>query len=466
MRHLILLALLAASAAAQLQPGKFLAITSGDATQKSIRHLDRFAGTDTPLNVTGVDWKKYTPFDLFIEDEKNFLLAVTYSPLTGEDEGHLFRVTWDGQSKSWKATQLNTAPMVPRTVGVIRLKDTIYLSAGTAGNGSAHDATLFQLPAKGGKPGVALALGKNCTPTPGPGNGTGGPIIAMGTTLHWFMWFGKATNGVEHWAVDTTQTPHVAKKVGNLPALAKRCSLPFLPVGICFDQASFLKAGGAMVIGSRTGDALWRDTSGNNLLHSAPPGQSTLPYTDLTESIAVNTDTGAVLMGDWNGTMEELTCGQHGTWKLNVQALNMSSGAWVQALKYIPAGSTYRKNSNGCPHPNQVYPCSYLNSLPVPGNLDFQLTLESPGIFAVVLFGLTSSSKNLGGWGAPGCWLHPSLATGVILPGTGQKGGFALKAPIPATMQRGWFAHVQWLVTDPKANALGLVVSDSRLLTF
>ena len=312
-------------------------------------------------------------------------------------------------------------------------------------------AEIWRLPAAGGAPATLYyhlsRAGVAGMPT---------TMVAVGTDLHVFMWYASTATAGEHVSVSTATAAPTLTRRGRLPfTTANTCSrIPVLPVEGSYDPRS-----GLIVLGGRSADVVWRMPTGVTVRHDvATPGGCPATRSNLSYALSVNTDTGAVLLGDGAGTLEEKIC-LDGTWRNNVQTV--LANAFVMSLDYFASGSLYRRTGGGCRQTNGQIPCNYVRSLPTRGNTNFALTVQTTsgsGLFAI---GATQVNLSLGAL-APGCVIGPALHfIGVGTPtATGLR---SATFTIPPGLPPGAFAYVQWAVPDP-INPLGWVFSDTRYI--
>ena len=440
---------------AQIPKGSFLATTGGAASNRSIQIVDRFAGTATKLSISGFPFSSTIINDTHIESSTSFLVAVQ-DP--ARNIGDVYRAAY--ARGSWSATRLTTKSTTPRLTAVTRIGAFVYASGGSPGNGSANDNLIWRIPAGGGAPTIYVAHG---TRRGGSAKGIGGPLVAVGSTLHTFMWEGPGSGG-EHWAIDTTKTPPALRRVGGLMPFSKRYTcrkIPLLPIGASYDPSSFVRKGGVFVIGGRFGDVLWRTPSGQDVRHTFVPAQAcSTARTDLLNSLGVNTDTGAILAGDFNRELEELVC-ESGDWRVNTQTLPVAANTTINSLEYCERGASYRKTGNGCKLSTGKLPCNYVASLPYAGNKSFAVSLAPSKNPGVLILGSKVLNIDLGNFGASGCWIGPQA--NILVPARVSSSGLIASIPIPATLTK-LTLWTQWIQVDLKANSLGLVVSDTRML--
>ena len=442
-------------AGAQIPKGSYLATTGGTAANRSIQVVDRFTGTATRLAISGFPFASTLINDTHIESPTSFLVAV--QDVT-RNIGDVYRVSY--ARAAWSAKRLTTTSTTRRLTAITCIGQTIYASGGSPGPGTANDNLIWRVPFKGGQPSIYVRHGRAHG---GPAKGIGGPLVAVGTTLHTFMWEARGSGG-EHWAIDTAKTPPTVRRVGGLMPFSKRytCSkIPLLPVGASYDANSFVKSGGVFVIGGRIGDVLWRTPSGQNVRHIFVPAKAcSTTRTDLLNSLGVNTDTGAILAGDSNRELEELVC-DGGPWRLNAQTLPVAANSSINSLEYCPRGASYRKVGNGCKLATGQIPCNYVASLPYAGNGSFAVTLTPSNNPGIVILGGRLLNINLGSFGAPGCWIGPQAD--ILVPARATTIGLTAAIPIPKALSK-LTLWMQWIQVDLKANSLGLVVSDTRIL--
>lgn len=445
-RVVLALILAAIPSAAQLKPGTFLAVTnSAIVNDRAVFVVDRFANTSQRLTIQNINWTSVEPMRTFIENANNFLLTV-HSGLS-----HVYRVTYS--SGSWRASLLTSTGMPNFLWDIVRVGNTIYMTRSLGGN-TATDGEIWSLPAMGGAPRVYVPIGPTIIGMPMA-------MVAVGTDLHVFMWDGPNARRGAHVTVNTALPSPVVVQRGFLPySIPYTCrKLTLLPREAVYDTAT-----GLLVIVGRAAEVLWRTTGGVDVRHDTvvPTLPCVPPFTNWGNALALNTDTGAILVGDADRSFEEKVCTQ-GVWKANVQVLPVAAGTRIQGLEYFPSGSLYREvaRATGCKQSNGMVPCNYINSLPTGGNTRFAITVETSSRMGFLVIGARQTAINLTPVGAPGCWLGASLDLG--FPGTATATGLQFTIPIPANLPPGTKAYAQWLLAD-QVNALGLVTSDTRVI--
>jgi hypothetical protein len=442
---LLTAALFAAPSLAQLKPGTFLATVEGANGVRGIFTVDRFKNAAARLSIVGINWAGVSAARTFVEDTKNFLMLVA------SGKTHVFRVTWS--TGAWRAKLLTTSGTGPVSGwDFTRIGKWIYFSRSMGGNGSlTKDAEIYRLPATGGAATRYFHLSKAGV------RGMPMAMVAVGTDLHVFMWFGPTTLNAAHVSISTVGAPKMTRR-GRLPF-----SKAFTgKIGVLSREASYDARTGLIVIGFRTSDVLWRTPSGVTVRHDPVNVGPLKSKTDWGESLAVNTDTGAVLFGDYNGGFEEKVC-LNGPWHKNVQSLpGLPGNTRIAGLEYVPSGSLYRETGSGCKQTNRRIPCNYLSNLPIPGNT-LSFTVETSSQSGWFVIGTTQPNFPLAQLGAPGCFLGPSLDFVVPVStrtATGLRFG---PLTIPASTPKGAQAYVQFVLRNP-ANPLGVVTSDTRLI--
>jgi hypothetical protein len=439
---ILLAGVFAAPAATQLNPGTFLATVEGTSTVRGVFVVDRFGNTTTRLSIAGINWSSVGPTRVVVEDPKNFLLL-------GASGGQVvFRVTWSGTA--WNAKLLGATKYVsgvwPRDL--TRIGKWIYFTRSSGGSGSSvTNAEIFRLPATGGTPASYFHLSKAGI------KGMPNVLCAVGTDVHVFMWNGPTTTGPDHVSVSTAGTPVMTKR-GYLPfSKAFTCR----KLGVLPREAEYDVRTGMIIIGTRTADVLYRLPNGTQVRHDVIVRGCLTNRSNWGESLGLNSDTGALLLGDMLGGIEERKC-LDGTWKHNVQTIPTRTR--VSSLSYVMSGSLYRRTGAGCAQSNGQIACNYVAGLPTRGNTRFALTVDTPSRLGFLVIGATQPNIKLGLL-APGCIIGPDL--GFLGAAQTTATGLRVAFTIPRTVPSGAFAYVQWAVRDNK-NPLGYVFSDTRYI--
>jgi hypothetical protein len=75
----------------------------------------------------------------------------------------------------------------------------------------------------------------------------------------------------------------------------------------------------------------------------------------------------------------------------------------VGSLSYVPSGSLYREfdTSTGCRQSSNQIACSYVNSLPTPGNAGFTISVTTNRRVGWLVIGARMSRFDLTSFGAP-----------------------------------------------------------------
>jgi hypothetical protein len=332
-----------------------------------------------------------------------------------------------------------------------RIGNSIY-AVTSSGGSTASDGVLWQLPAVGGTPVQLVNLGPNIAGMPSA-------MVAVGTVLHIFMW--DAPRRGAHVTVDTattTPTPQVlGQPLPNSLPYAPCQALALLPRQACLDPVT-----GLLVIVGRTGDVLYRTTGGVDVIRDSfrSPYPCAAPRADWGNALAINTDTGAILVGDADRGLEERVC-RTGPWRNDVQFLPVAAGTPINGLTYFASGVLYQElpTSTGCRQGNGQFPIHYVNSLPAAGNTGFAITVQTPSKLGWLVLGVNQTRIDLTPFGAPGCFFGASLNVGV--PGVSTSTGLQVPVPLPVPLPRGIQLYTQWLLADPVI-PFGLVTSDTR----
>jgi hypothetical protein len=310
-------------------------------------------------------------------------------------------------------------------------------------------------------------FGKDFNPTTPGARGIGTAMLRIGTVLHAFTFDSRGENVAQsvypinqHWAISTT-TPATYTQVGQDLPYSNRFTLRgYATTGVTVDMAT-----GNLVVIGRWGELLMRTTAGVNVGNEQWPGNLVFngsQNTELPRGIALNTDTGAIALGDHDSaSIDERRCA--GAPFLNNVATTVrpSVGTFtVAAMTYVPTNNRAIPAGHGCNDSTGSVPCSYIASPPAPGNSRFAFTLMTKANLATLFVGTRLTMPfDFGPLGAPGCQayvfphaVHP--VTTRISPAS-----FAIGVP-PGARKVSFLA--QWLVFDPKANPLGLTLSDAR----
>jgi hypothetical protein len=260
----------------------------------------------------------------------------------------------------------------------------------------------------------------------------------------------------EHWTIDIGQPTLPVRKLPDLPAMSR---FPVPKPNYAVTGATWDAGRGLLVIAGRGGELLWRTPSGKDVMHRALPGKSSWssPLTGFFSVVAYNPDTGALALGDFDGNFEELRC-PDAAFRTNVFRLpGLTRGTAMSDLSYVPSSVRYLPAGDGCKQTNGRVACSYVNSLPTPGNQAFAFTVASPSRMAFLMLGTDDRHWSLTPFGAPGCTLRTTPI--VVLPGTITASGPVVRVPLPNQMLPP--IRTQWLIAD-RTNALGFVLSDAR----
>jgi hypothetical protein len=450
---------------AGLRPGTFVASTMGYshpnpiAAGNAVLEVDLFARTSTPLAIAGFPSAPgEIPWLVEVESRLAFLLGTQFIQADGTvTGGALYRVV--AGPGGWVAARLNTTPLTEGVCSAVTIGDSIHFTTtGLFSTGAVPSCKLWQLPRGGGAPGLVADLSALGAP------GIFGALGQLGSTLHLFTFVSEATSGSaagEHWAIDTSRTPAVPQRVGTLPT-SSRTLAPFHlgALGARWDGRT-----GAFVIPGVYGEILWRDPLGNDVRRRTIPGRPSTMTDYLATAVAIDTDTGSIVYGDKDGNLEELRT-QDAAFRLNslrILPSNPGYSVFVIGLSYVPGAARYLPDlSAGCPRAGGAWPVNYVASRPGAGNAGFAFTLDAQAPSALLLIGSDNAGWNgsllpldLGPLGAPGCGLGTAADIAVLA----ATAPLRIPVPLPATRAT---LYTQWAILDPPANALGLVLSDSR----
>ena len=132
--HALILALSSAGQA-QLEPGTYLASTSGGKATNGIHVVDTYRRTSRTLSIRNLDYRNVSIKKIWIEDRRTFLVAVN-----DHDGGHVVRCSWIGEA--WHADWLDTVSMPRFVLDVVRLGHWIYV-VGASGGNTATDTVML-----------------------------------------------------------------------------------------------------------------------------------------------------------------------------------------------------------------------------------------------------------------------------------------------------------------------------------
>ncbi|MEQ1634692.1 MAG: CHRD domain-containing protein, partial [Planctomycetota bacterium] len=175
-----------------------------------------------------------------------------------------------------------------------------------------------------------------------------------------------------------------------------------------------------------------------------------------------------VLSGTFNASSTELGNLRAGLWYVNVHSNAFTNGELRGQLAAMPLPVTY---GEGCRSSTGRMPLATTHDLASLGSpLEFALYGAECCNLALLAIGLDRSTNlavNLPSMGfqAPDC----HALTDVVLSNLGATDPFGcarmtLSVPFDQVL-RGASMHLQWLLVDPAANAIGLVVSNASTFT-
>ena len=373
-----LLALLVAFASpgrTQLEPGTYLASTSGGRETNGIHVVDTLQRTVRTLRIRNLDYRNVSVKKIWVEDRRSFLVAVNNG-----SGGHVVRCSWT--PAGWEAAWLDTSSMPRFALDVVRLGRWIYVAVASGGN-TATDSAIWRLPADGGKPHPFVRLGADMGDF--TARGIGSNLVAVGTTLHVLMFDARGPQGAEHWAISTNSLPPRVWRVGFFPKTRGFCKGRNLLVV----QAKYDPVQDLIVIAGRFGDLLWRRPDGRDVLHrsveASTRGCAEFPRARWINAMAVNTDTGSVVLGDWNRSVRELHC-RFGARLRTSMRLPLPAGTPFNGLTYVPLGATrvvpVEASARRSP---DFHACMDAAVMPLPSNLGFEAWSRSPWFAGLIV---------------------------------------------------------------------------------
>jgi len=438
-----------------LTAGKFVATTLGNGgitTQtSSVQLIDPFIGKSQPLSIKNFPGTGEGPDAVWIEGPTSMVLG-TRGGTAATQPGNVYRAQFG--SSGWVATKLNTTVSgVSSVAALVVIGGTIYFpGATTSGGTTGTSAVLMSMPAKGGKVSLYVDVGKAGS------TGLGNALTAVGTTLHYFTFDSSAstTANSQHWTVDTTATTPKAVKVADMPDSKRISGAHFGVVQADYDPINKL-----LVIAGVHRDVLWRTPAGKDIRHITT-GSATV--TDFLDGLALNTDTGAVGIGDRTGHYEELRCdGAVFMDDFITMPAPITNTTRLSNMAYVSGKAKYLSTGPGCKQASGKTPCNYVSNLPAKGNKVI-FTLQAVTKRAILVVGVKKNATpfDMGVMGAPGCFLYQTLD--FLIPATKLTATGAEVGPIkiPTTAPNST-VFTQWLLTD-SVNPMGVVVSDGRRL--
>jgi len=467
--------------AQKLMPGTYLVGTQGWVNQRpsqrliTVQMVNPYTGAVTMLNVQGLLPGEFGS-SFLINSNTSFFMGTKQATAGLPVQGNVYLVTLQTNG-TWTATRFNTKGGL-NTSGRLGINVStmvwdsswIYVCGSGVFSPSAMDAQVWRISRTGTMAGTVFVHSRFGAQFMTSGALGGSHVMVLsGTTLHVFTF--DATQATvntppginQQWSLSTNSNAPNPTQVGqNLPP-TYRTSPPsgFASTGALVDPRS-----GNIIVVSGYGELLWRTPHGTNVNRVPRPGMlsTTNPYGEYWGSCAINLDTWELAFGDYNGSIDVYRDnGPLPTVNNLVKLKQPVAGIMTAAgLVYLPTSSVYHPIGGGCQESSLRGPWSYVNSPPTPGNQTFALTLSTTSKTAALAIGTKLATPfDFGPLGAPGCLAHvnPVLLFCVAPPAT-----FPVPpVPVPANA-RGVTLYTQWMVLDPRANPLGIALSEARML--
>lgn len=480
---------LTALASAQLPSDHYLVGTQGWVNSKisnalnTIQVISPYTGKASILNVTGLPPGE-APSKFHVVSPRVFLVG-TKSLNTTTAFGNLYRVSLTAPT-AWTAVRINTSPLPINVSDLVVSGKTAYVIGSSVFSNTGDDAQILRISLANGAVTTHIKLGNKFQKSKSGGSmGLGSSLVLLSGVLHVFTY--DTTNVTpqynEHWRV-STKTPVTARKLASLPSSRRK---PATPTGTGFGTSGALvdpTNPKRLIVVGRWGEMVWRDLNGKDLAWEGFPGPvlSTSPtYTsELWRGVALNTNTHAIGLGDHDGaSIDERRCANspgavepfsNNIAKAVQPPLTGTVVSTIAGMVYIPGPSSYRPIGAGCPDGTNGIPCSYATSAPALGNQAFGFSLHarpkgvSPTTVGLLFISTKAIPRGLSlAPIAPGCnfYLNPGSTILVGTVGSLSNEISITGLRLPNTKMK---VYTQWALSAPRANALGIILSDARRL--
>jgi len=401
-------------------------------------------------------------------------------------QGNVYLVTLN-QDGVWIATRfntkggLNTAGQLGINVSTMVWDSSwIYVCGSGVFASKATDAQVWRISRTGTSAGTAVLHSKFGVQFMANGAlGGSHSMVLIGTKLHVFTFDStQATVNTppgsaptppgtnQHWVLSTDPNAPNPTWMGDLPPTYRTSP----PRGFASTKALVDPRSSEIIIVGRFGDLLWRKTDGTNVKQMQWPGMLSTAnqYDEAWNGCAINADTWELALGDYNGASIDVyrDNGLLPTVNNLVKAKQPVPGVFsIAGMEYVPTSnpSVYQPIGAGCKESSLLGPWSYVSSPPTPGNSAFALTLSTTNKTAFLAIGTALATPfDFGPLGAPGCLAHVNPV--VILPvSPAYSATIPIAVPANANAQ-GVSICTQWVVRDPRANPLGIALSEARIL--
>lgn len=372
----------------------------------------------------------------------------------GQTPGDVFRIVLRGGVVT--AAKVNTAPNPGDLVSQIaRLGSQLYYVTRDA---SGTRGFLLEVPSSGGAPVALVNFSKV--------SGFTGEVRGV-TTDTKRVYCGEYPSG-RVWAYDLRS--RVTRLLTTLPAYLTR---EFHPVKLQMkgDPATSTTL---VALGSFRSVAYVDVNSGAILQHYLPVRQTVI--VPLFVGFTENHDTGDWALGTWGGEIDVLVpVGRDG--QVAPRVVTGIGSSWrsientVTGLAHHPSRSTFRSFGTGCGDRFGFVPTSIGRGALGPGR-SYVFGIEhgtKGGSFALAVLGTTDQAPypiDLTRSGAPGCLLRTDPFLTVVVPTAGNSFAGSGSGSLPVFLPNVPLADVflQWVLLNPAANALGVTLSDARVL--
>jgi len=398
------------------------------------------------------------------------------------------------KNNTWKITKLSSWDDLGINVtDMVATKSYAYVIGSSAFSNHGSDAMVLRISLKTGKMHGTVnyhcPLGAAYKVLKKGALGIGSSLVLVGNTLHAFTYDSttKTAQNNQHWTISTSLSVVVAQ-LPSIPVSRRRITNK-VPYGFGTSGA-FIdpKNPKQLIVVGRWGELHWLNAAGKSVGYEAFPGTFSNPSKHLGElwrGVALNFNTHAFGLGDHNNaSIDERRIANSRTatepFAMDIAkairpAMKLKKSDTViytiAGMVYLPGPSSYRTIGNGCPDGTNGIPMSYASGAPARGNTNFSFTLHArpkgrtPTTGGLLLISGTSVPAGIPlGKVAPGCRLFVNPNTlGIIAPTASRTTDLTI-GPLVLPSRKNVTVYTQWAVLAPKANALGLILSDARAL--